>query len=624
MIFIPVALAEKTAAIESNDSNESNYGIGDIVHSHDLTIVVLGWNFVEPEQILSTQANKIVAVDIIMIDDGPDVSYPIYQLDLIDDGGENYEVDVGTTYKQNKNNHFDGGVFPGETVRGTLIFQVPEQSKGYALALRESPQSSNADVFISLGQESVALNPPAEMIRMQGKYGMGEIIELKDQSLAVLGWRISPGSEGSKPHQGMKLLVIDILHINSGNTTLEFSPVEQFHLQDESLHQYESDPRFAITPESPTTLIETSPGEEARVSLVYDVPEESKDFLLNYIPDNSGTEKVFIDLGSNQTAFEVPDLSRFNQTNHRLGEVINSGDLILSVLGWKYASQMEILPCKECKDNRFINYPEKGTKFVIVDLLLQNLKNASRYSGTITLKDSLFHTYQQDWQNTPHKTFSRLRPLEVELYPYMIAHGAVIFQVPENSSGYSLVLDTGVSEKGRTIVDLGPVPVNQGLPANFQVQYPKTHEVGEIITQGDLMFSVLGWGIPIGGEPNNRIKYVYVDILVTNSGSKRESKYSSAEPKLQDNRGFIYENVEGFQYYVGDLIEWGTGLDSGESKRDQILFEVPDNLSDYYFIFDPAWLFVDGNGGDPIVVNLGSEPVSLNPMDLELKVGGGL
>lgn len=622
-IFMPVALAENANIIELS---ETNYTIGEIVHCGNIALAILGWDLIDQSDFSPARDNKTISIDVVFIGKGPDTEYPIYYLDLIDDSGGSYEVDIDATSNENKDIHFHGEVFPGEITRGKLAFQVSEQSKEYVLAIKEYPHSSNADVFVVLGQHPIATDPPVELMRSQKIYKMGEIIESQDESLVVLGWRISSGSEGYRPDIGRKLLVLDVLHINSGKKALTFNPATQLFVQDETLHQYERDPRFSITPDGITSFIDTFSGEKARVSIVYDVPEDSGTFFLNYIPNESISEKIIVGLGSNQTAFEIPDLSRFNQSGRGLGELINSGNETLSVLGWKYASQIESYPCKDCNDDRFINYPEKGNRFIIVDLLIQNHDNASRYFGGVTLRDNQSQIYQMDWRGTPIMRGSTLGPLKKVLYPYMISRGNVVFQVPEKSGGYSLALDTGVSDRDRVFVDLGPVPANLGMPDDFQVQYPNAHKIGEIIVQKNLTFSVLGWGPTIGGEPNAGMKYVYVDIMVTKSiNSNDNGLYSSSvEPELQDNQGFIYENVEGFDYILADQPYYIVGLDPGGSVRDKILFEVYNNSSYYYLIFNPEWLFADGSGGDPIVVSIGSEPVSLDPMSAEIKLTGGL
>ena len=214
-------LTPKSEIGNLNGPSSQNYTVGDVVNGSIMMIVVLGWDYIEGDEAL-TKGKKYVAVDLVLKSNSPKKEFPEYSINLIDEAGNTYQTDEAKTFKKNPGINFCSGIYPRETQRGKLCFQVLEESNSFLLALNENSYSSSREALIDLGLRSRAIDLPSELTKLEGDYAIGDIIEYQNESLVLSGWRFSQGSEGSRPENGTKLIVIDLLIINNGESNLEF------------------------------------------------------------------------------------------------------------------------------------------------------------------------------------------------------------------------------------------------------------------------------------------------------------------------------------------------------------------------------------------------------------------
>jgi hypothetical protein len=234
----------------------------------------------------------------------------------------------------------------------------------------------------------------------------------------------------------------------------------------------------------------------------------------------------------------------------------------------------------------------------------------------MTLRDADLNQYQVEWNYYDYFDYMAF-PTSSSISPGERGRGWIAFQAPETSSGYVFALDAAPNGGDNIFVALGPEPAAFEPPAEMLTPNPNARRVGEVIKQGDVALAVLGWNTSqgrVGVQPDPGHKFLVVDAMLVSRSSQAENLYTPAlEPEVRDASGYRYKTDP--EHYYGDqpaasLFEGG--LTPGEQVRGQFLYQVREASSGYVFIFDPKWLFGE-DGGDLIVVDLGAQPVSLEP-----------
>jgi hypothetical protein len=232
------------------------------------------------------------------------------------------------------------------------------------------------------------------------------------------------------------------------------------------------------------------------------------------------------------------------------------------------------------------------------------------------LTDSNLGQYPSAWDYS----FGDLRylqfPTAVDIAPGERARGQMVFRVPQASSDYVFALDTRSLDGGDIVVPLGPTPVEFDPPAELLTPNPNAHRIGEVIKQGDAALAVLGWAVAKGNDQVPDVpgyQFIVVDLLLVNRGPASNTYSPSLRSRLRDANGYRFEASSSISYGGQDSVHlFEAARTAGQRLRGQFVFQALADSRDCVFIFDPRWLF--GNeAGDPIVVNLGSQPVSVEP-----------
>jgi len=113
------------------------FKVGDTVKIGQSVLLVLGWSEVPATDFAKPEAgNKFIGVDVLIVNTGDSAASisSMLQTSLKDDTGQKYQVDFMALTAAQKDG-IDGEIAPGERVRGTEAFQVPEAAKGLAVCV---------------------------------------------------------------------------------------------------------------------------------------------------------------------------------------------------------------------------------------------------------------------------------------------------------------------------------------------------------------------------------------------------------------------------------------------------------------------------------------------------------
>lgn len=278
--------------------------------------------------------------------------------------------------------------------------------------------------------------------------------------------------------------------------------------------------------------------------------------------------------GSAPAATPAPDAA---PQIYRVGDVIQLGDVALAVLGW---SRPEGTPFAQ---------PEPGKTFVAVELLALNQSDRSANLSTLaqmSLKDGEDRRYTIDLLAA---MAVRGSAPDGELLPGERIRGSVGFQVPAEAAGLTFVFDGGLFTSGKVFVELGPEPVASEAPAALAgAAALPAGAVGAPIVAGDLTLRVNAVSSPAGtqfAKPAAGMRFVVVDLSITNTGSTAATLSTMLQMKLKD--------ADGRQYPVDVLALTAAGgaapegeLAPGETVRGPVGFQVPADTAGLVFVFD--------------------------------------
>jgi len=126
----PSAVAAPVATPVPPSPAPTSYRVGEIAHAGSLALVVLGWDSPPGDRYNKPDEGQIfVAVDVLFVNQGnasTSVS-SLLQTNLRDSEEQEYRYDPVASIAAGVSNP-DGEIDPGEQVRGTIGFQVPQDA----------------------------------------------------------------------------------------------------------------------------------------------------------------------------------------------------------------------------------------------------------------------------------------------------------------------------------------------------------------------------------------------------------------------------------------------------------------------------------------------------------------
>jgi hypothetical protein len=316
----------------------------------------------------------------------------------------------------------------------------------------ELPSSGQVGQSTTAGQPTAASEPtsmPAQQATNTPAgpvtYKVGDVIQIGDSSMVVLGWSQPEGDQFNKPEAGDQFVAVDVLLVNTGSSAAHVSSFLQMTLKDETGQKYNPDLMASTAAGSSAPDGELSPGERIRGKVGFQVPEDAAGLTFVFDADVFGTGKVFVNLGAEPISVEPPsDLmaGEQEQETFAIGDVIQIGDSTLTV------NSADEVP------GSTYNKPDTGNKFIVVDLTIQNNSSDSAAISSLlqmSLKDSTGQKYEVDLMA---QVASGGTSPDGELAPGEKVRGQVAFQVPEDATGLVFVFDADVFGTGKVFVSL--------------------------------------------------------------------------------------------------------------------------------------------------------------------------
>jgi hypothetical protein len=279
-------------------------------------------------------------------------------------------------------------------------------------------------------------------------YQVGDIVNIGDIVMVVLGWEIPEGDDFNQPEEGKKFIAVELLFVNQGDDARSISTMMQMALKDESGQQYDVDFMGSSATGSSSPDGEIGPGERIRGKVGYQVPEDVTDLTFVYDADFFSAGKVFVELGDEPVTLDPPEEIAGEQAvdAYAVGDVIEIGQMALTVNEVTYPAGDDF------------NQPDEGKKFVVVDVTFENKASEAKTLSTImqmTLKDTTGQGYDVDLMATAVADGSSP---DGEIAPGETIRGQVGYQVPEDAEDLMFVFDADVFGHGKVFVELPQQP----------------------------------------------------------------------------------------------------------------------------------------------------------------------
>jgi hypothetical protein len=433
------------------------------------------------------------------------------------------------------------------------------------------------------------------------EYQVGDIVQIGDTVMVVLGWEASSCNEFTKPDAGKQFVLVDMLLVNQGESSTSISSMLQMSLKDETDQRYTVDFGASMVSERDSPDGELAPGERVRGTVGFQVPKEADELTFVFDADVFGSGKVFVALPAEPVSMEPPSelVGETTLVAYAVGDVIEISDMVFVVLGWDSPSGDEF------------NAPDAGKRFVVVDVLLVNQGSTGTTVSSMAqmwLKDETGQKYSPDLSASV--AADRDSP-EGEILPGERVRGAVGFQVPEDAGVLTFVFDAEMFGLGKLFVGLPLEPIVLEPPAELGGETEQaTYEVGELVEIANAVIAVLGWESPPGDEfssPDPGKRFVVVDVLVVNKGQSSSGISTMMQMSLKDETGQRY-TIDLFASDAAGRAGPDGELLPGERVRGAVGFQVPEDAGTLTFVFD-AEVFDYGK----VFVTLPEEPISLAP-----------
>ena len=280
-------------------TREPIYKVGDIISINNTVLVVLGWDqppggdFNPPDE-----GKKYLAVDVMLANQGENsfnIS-PVFQMTLKDPSGQKYNVN-GKANIASGSNTPNGELNPGEVIRGTIGFHVPEDLVNF-IFVYEANLIGLGEVSVNLGSTPVSMDPPTDLnlAQQQTIYQIGDLIDISNLAIQVLQVSYPAGNEIVKPKEDYKFVAVDVTIENRGETTQEISSIVQMYLKDSTGQKYTFHLGAQSVIDSGLPDDELQKGEKIRGQIGYQVPEDIQGLVFVFDVEIFGFGKVFIAL----------------------------------------------------------------------------------------------------------------------------------------------------------------------------------------------------------------------------------------------------------------------------------------------------------------------------------------
>ena len=324
------------------------------------------------------------------------------------------------------------------------VGEVGEATADNDAAAVEATAPAEAD---NEGEPSESAAEPTDepaAVPTPSSYAVGDIIEMGDLTMVVLGWSTPPGDDFTQPEPGNRFIAVDLLFVNTGSAADSISSLLQMELKDADNRSYDIDVFAPSAAGAGSPEGEIAPGERIRGSVGFQAPTDAPGLQFVFDASVFGGGRIFIDLGDEPIAVEPPAqlAGETGTETFAIGDVIEIGDLGLTVHGVTFPAGDEF------------SQPNEGNRFVVVDVAVENRTDTTQNISSLLqmeLKDATGQTYDVDLMAPVASGGSSP---DGELAPGETLRGQVGFQVPSDATGLVFVFDGDIFGAGKVFVAL--------------------------------------------------------------------------------------------------------------------------------------------------------------------------
>lgn len=326
----------------------------------------------------------------------------------------------------------------GEVGEATAATEATSEDAAESAAPAEAESSEPAEpTRLPPTDEPAAVPTPSS-------FAVGDVIEMGDLTMVVLGWSTPPGDEFSQPEAGNQFVVVDLLFVNTGQSADSLSTMLQMQLKDGTNQVYDIDLMAAVVAGASSPDGEIAPGERIRGSVGFQTPTDATGLQFVFDASLFGSGRVFVELGDAPVAVEPPAAlaGEVAAETFAVGDVIEIGDLGLIVHGVTFPTGDDF------------TQPDAGNRFVVVDVAVENRTDSAQAISSMLqmqLKDATGQLYDVDLMA---QVASGGTSPDGELAPGETLRGQVGFQVPADATNLIFVFDGDFLGAGKAFVAL--------------------------------------------------------------------------------------------------------------------------------------------------------------------------
>lgn len=309
----PAAQAQAPAPTESPapqpitapaPTRQTVFQVGDVIPVGNVTLTVLGWDSPAGDKYNKPDSGqKFVAVDLLLRNQGQsDASMSsLLQTSLRDSSGQEYAYDPVANLAAGASNP-DGNIGPGEQVRGTIGFQVPQDAQGLVFVFHDALFGAGG-VTVELGPEPVTVEAQAGPTDEAGQtmLALGDSIEIAGLTLTVNDITSMPEFRANKPTEGKTFMVVDTTIENRGTEPVGISTVLklyllQMYLKDSTGQKHDLDLTASIDTAKEISGSEIAPGTKINGQVAFQVPKDAHGLVFVLDAGALGYGKILVAL----------------------------------------------------------------------------------------------------------------------------------------------------------------------------------------------------------------------------------------------------------------------------------------------------------------------------------------
>lgn len=240
--------------------------------------------------------------------------------------------------------------------------------------------------------------------------------------------------------------------------------------------------------------------------------------------------------------------------------------------------------------------PDADNEFVSVSVALKNTSDEFLSVSNLLqtrIRDDEEYSYPQTLFADDEPTFN-----DGQFAPGELERGAINFELPEDATGLELVWDFELAfftELDRAVVDLEEETTVHTLEQDLRTDI---HDVGTAIEFEETDATVndvrIEESLGLLAEPEAGNEYVIVDISVENQTGEEQWVSTILQMIVKDEDGYSYSEDFVASVELSQRFDEGTPLADGETRRGEIVYQVEEDLSPLYWVFEFS-LWTDGD-----------------------------